>query len=177
MAFSLSYTSSQIIGSRSIIKFVDTSTGSDSNITQRRILLTDFENNPVVPTGITTPYIEWVLADTTILVDVLPYDMALNIVIQWLDINGNVLYESGVALQGFTLYNETFYFSLTQMQAMANNVPPNIISDSNYYTNKSILRVEIDSGNNAITLGNDIVTAQGCYNRATYLSSNQNLFF
>jgi hypothetical protein len=178
MAFSPQYIASQIIGSPSVIKFIDSSTGSDVAITQRRIYLTDYANNPVVPEGATLPYMEWALVDATYLADVLNNtSKAINIVVQWLDVNDNLLYATPLRLQGFSLFAESFYFSLTQMQAMQNNPPPNIVSDSNYYMNKGVLRTELDSALNAVTIGGDIVCAQKCYERADYLVNNQQKFF
>ena len=178
MALSPSYVASQIIGSPSTIKFVDTSTGSDGSIASRRIYLTDYNNSPIVPTGTTATYIVWPLADSTFLADVLNNrSMALNILVEWVDVNGDIVVSVSTRLQGFTLFAESFYFSLTQAQAMQNQPPPTIIGDSEYYSNKGILRTELDSGSQAITIGGDIVSAQGCYDRADFMCNNQQKFF
>jgi hypothetical protein len=167
----------QTIGQPSFILFTDISTGSDIAITQRRIYLKDYKNNPVVPSGTITDYIEWDYADSQINIDVLEKDMALSIFIEWLDIGDIVLYATTARLEGFTLYNETKYYSLTQSQASQNQPPPMIIQDSAYYTNKGILRTEIDNGNQAIVIGSDITTAQAAYDRATFMVLNESKFF
>jgi len=52
-----------------------------------------------------------------------------------------------------------------------------VIQDSTYYNNKLILRVNIDDGNQAISLADDITTAQAAYDRATYMVLNQSDYF
>ncbi len=177
MPLSPAYTASQIIGSPSIIKFVDSSTGSDGSITARRIYLTDYAGNPVVPEGTTTSYILWPLADTTYLADVLLRDMAILATVQWVNTDGDMVVEVADRLQAYTMYNETFYFSLTQAQAMQNQPPPMIMQDSLYYSNKGILRTEIDSATNAVEYGGDITSAQACLDRATEMTDNESNFF
>jgi hypothetical protein len=95
--------------------------------------------------------------------------------VNWVDAGGVTLYTK-TSLAGFTLYNETFYYSLTQGQA-AISQPSYILQDTTYFSNKSKLRCLIDSGNQSITLGYDITSAQICYDLATAMVSNQNLFF
>jgi hypothetical protein len=166
----------QLGGSPSVIYVQDTSTGSDVAIASRRVYLTDYEGNYVVPDGTTTDYVVWTLAvGNTIAIDCLTQDMALSITVEWLDAGGVVLYTKTV-LSGFTAFNETFYYSLTQGQA-AISQPSFILQDTTYFSNKMKLRVLLDSGNQAITLGYDITSAQLCYDLATVMVTNQNLYF
>jgi len=177
MAITVSFTTSQVVGAPQNIVLVDGSTGSDVSAVSRRIYFQTAISTYLVPSGTTTSYIEWPLASgNTLTSDVLTTDQALNVTLAYVDINGSVV-ASDTALRGFTLYNETFYYSLTQAQASQNQPPPMIIQDSNYYSNKMILRTEIDSGNQAISLGDDIVSAQNCYERATYMVTNQGDYF
>lgn len=179
MPLTPNFSSSQTTGEPSIVVLTDTSSGSDINIVNRRVYLVNSEGDYVVPTGTTTDYVVWPIVSgtgDTIDIDCLTEDAALDITVNWVDISG-VTVETKTTLCGFTLTNETFYYSLTQAQASQSQPPPMIIQDSNYYTNKMILRVQIDSGNNAITLGNDITTAQNCYDLATYMTNNQDLYF
>lgn len=166
------FTTSQTQGSPSIIKLTDTATGSNVAITGRRILLVDNVGNYVKPDGNLTDYIVWALADTTIDIDCLSTDMALNITVNWVDVSGATI-ETKTILNGFTLYNEQFYYNLTTKQSSN----PLRLDNENYAKNKSMLRMYIDSGNQAITNGNDIKNAQLSYDKATYLSNNENLFF
>lgn len=178
MALTQDFTTYQTVGYPSIITIEDTSTGTDAEVTQRRVTLVDYQGGYVVPSGTTTTYVDFPidsLSGDTLDIDCLTSDKALSITVQWLDVNNVVLY-SKTYLKGFTLYNESFYYSLTQSQATQAS-PPNIIQDTLYYSNKMILRVEIDAGNQAISYGSDIVTAQSSYDRATKLRLNENYYF
>lgn len=172
MPLSASFSASQNYGLPSVIKLTDTSTGSDASIASRRVYLTKQNGSFLVPSGTTTDYIVWLYANSTISIDALDKDYSLNVVVQWLDSDGNVLYTSSQTY-GFTLYNEQFLYDLTQDQTSNYT----IIQDANYYNNKMQMRVEIDSGDQAIELANDIAGAQGCYDRATAFRLSQNIYF
>lgn len=173
MALTPNFTVSQSSGTPNIITASDTSTGSDVAITQRRIFLLKADGTYLVPTGTTTNYIQWAWANSTIALNVLTKDTALAITVQWLDINNTVLYTKTISF-GFTAYNETFYYSLTQGEVPI--VTPTMIN-TNYYQNKMQLRVFIDSGNQAISFASDIYSAQVAYDNATYLVTNANFNF
>ena len=162
MAFSPSFTASSVSGAPSQIIFTDTSTGTDGAITSRQIYIATDSGTFLVPTGTTTDYIVWVIANATKNVDVLDKDYALILTVNWLNVSGTVLY-SATGLVGFTSYNEEFDYQLTQL--LSGN--PLLINDNNFYTNKSDLRTDIDSGNQAIVLAADIFGAQQSYDRAT----------
>lgn len=177
MPITADFTTSQVVGNPAEIVITDTSTGSDPSASTRRVYLQNALGEYVVPDGNPSDeYILWPIGDGPLTIDVLDEDAALSITLAYVDSGGTVL-ASDTQLCGFTLYNETFYYSLTQAQAMQNQPPPMIMQDTQYYNNKMKLRVEIDSGNQAISLGGDITTAQECYDRATYLRINQNDFF
>lgn len=174
MAFAPSFESSQIIGLPMNIVLTDDSSGSDGTISSRRIYITDYNGNSVVPPGNANPvYILWPYANSTItLTNILPtQDMAFFIQVDWLNVSNAVLY-SETKLQNFTLYSESFYYSLTQQQTGN----PSIIQDTSYYNNKMILRCSIDESSNAV-LFNDISSAQSALNRAAFLIANENNFF
>lgn len=83
MAFSQSFVCSQVIGDPSRIYFEDTSTGSDIGIVERRIYLQLYDGTYLVPSGTTTDYIVWPLAQTTFSVDILDADKAISIKVDW----------------------------------------------------------------------------------------------
>ncbi len=167
------FSTSQTVGAPESINFVDTSTGSDGAISERRIYLAQADGTFLVPSGTTTDYIVWALADTTITIDdILPKDMGLNITVVWVNSGGTTLYDK-FRLTGFTLFNETFDYNLTQ-QCSGN---PLLINDNDFFENKSKLRTMIDSGNNAIEFASDIFGANQCYNIATELRLSSQYFF
>lgn len=178
MPLSVSFTTTQVIGAPQNVVVTDTTSGSDGTAVSRRLYFQTATSTYLVPDGNpSSQYVEWPLADgNTITLDILDEDMALDITLSYVT-SGGANVASATALRGFTLYNETFYYSLTQAQASQNQPPPMIIQDSQYYSNKMILRVEIDGGNQAISYGDDIVSAQNCYSRATYMVQHENDFF
>jgi len=166
------FTAVQTAGLPSKILFTDTSTGSDGAIVSRRIYIAKDDGTFLVPSGTSTSYIVWPYANSSITVDCLDKDYALLLTGEWLDVNNAVLY-SKVILQGVTLYNETFDYSLTQMMA-AN---PLLINDNDFWENKSTLRTYIDAGNQAITVASDQTNAQICYDEATDLRLSSQYYF
>lgn len=179
MAITASFSTSQVVGSPQNIVLTDTSTGSDVTATTRRIYIVNAAGEYITESGTTeaVAYTEFPLADgNSITLDVLDFDSALYITLTYNTVAGAVV-ATVTNLRGFTLYNESFYYSLTQAQAMQNQPPPMIMQDNEYYTNKGIFRTEIDAGNNAIEYGSDITSAQAAYDRATYMRDNQNIYF
>jgi hypothetical protein len=172
MAFVPNFTASQYSGTPSVITLTDTSTGTDGTIAKRRVYLLQANGTFLVPPGTSTTYIAWDLVDPSINLDVLSQDSALSITVQWLT-TGNTVVTSKTISFAFTAYNETFYYGLTESQ-VANS---NLSASTNWYQTKLILRVEIDSADQAITFASDIYSAQAALNRATYISTNQALFF
>jgi len=152
----------------------DSSTGSDVNITQRRIFLLKADGTYLVPTGTSTSYVQWAYASTSINLDVLTSDTALSILVQWLDVSNTVLYTKTIAY-GFSAYGETFYYGLTQGQIAITN--PALALSFEYYRNKMLFRVYLDSASQAISFASDIYAAQTCYNLESQMIVNQaNLF-
>jgi len=179
MPITASFTTSQEVGSPQNIVLTDTSTGSDVTATTRRIYIVNAAGEYITESGTTTAvaYTEFPLADgSSITLDVLDFDMALYITLTYNTVAGAVV-ATVTNLRGFTLYNRSFYYTLTQAQAMQNQPPPMIMQDSNYYTNKGILITEIEAGDNAIEYGSDITSAQAAYDRATYMVAKQNTYF
>lgn len=164
MPLTANFAASQTLGEESIITLTDNSTGSDGSVTQRRVYLRKADGTFLVPDGTSTEYIVWAYADTSIDINVLPYDMALQIVVQWLNVSNSILYDK-TETSGFTMYNETFNYGLAQM--MAGN--PVLINDNQFWSNKLKLSELIDSGDEAIALASDLYNAQQCYDMATTL--------
>jgi hypothetical protein len=166
------FTATQFSGTPSVITLTDTSTGSDVTIASRRVYLLQANGTFLVPAGTTTDYVVWDLVDTSIDLDVLSQDSALSITVQWMSGLNTVVTSKTISF-AFTAYNETFYYGLTESQ-VANS---NLSASTNWYQSKLVLRVEIDSADQSITFASDIYSAQAALNRATYISTNQALFF
>lgn len=171
MSLTANFETSQTYGVPDSINFVDTSTGTDGTITSRRVYMKTSANTYLVEQGTTTTYEVWDYANSTITLSVLPKDYALEITVQWMA--GGTVVTSKVYTLGFTLYNETFDYQLTQV--LSGN--PLVINDNNFFPNKSDLRVNIDGGNQAIFFATDIFSAQQCYDRATNLRLGSQYYF
>lgn len=173
MSYTVNFATSQTLGIPNVINFTDTSSGVfDTNIDSRRVYMMDSANNYLVELGTTTNYEYWDINYDTISFDVLAKDMALFVTVEWLDAADLIISSKSYTL-GFTLYNETFDYQLTQV--LSGN--PLVINDHNFFMNKSDLRVNIDGGNQSVYFATDIYAAQQCYDRATNFRLNSPYFF
>lgn len=181
MATVPNFTASQSSGTPSIITLNDTSTGTNTtSIAKRRVYLLQANGTFLVPAGTTNDYSDWAITNTAIVpfppislsLNVLSQDSALSVTVQWLT-SANAVVTSKTISFAFTAYNETFYYGLTESQ-VANS---NLTASTNWYQNKLILRVELDSALQAVTFASDIFSAQAALNRATFISTNSSYFF
>lgn len=168
MAFNASF---EIIPSNnpSLIILSDNSTGSDAGLTGRTIYIYDATGNLFVPA------VSWAIANTSITLDILSSDQALNIRCDWassapLSPPSSYTYSK---INAFVLYGQQYAYSLTMDQA-AN---PSIAQDQNFYQNKLQLFCEILAAQNAIDIGASVFNAQLCIDRYTYLINNSQYFF
>lgn len=175
MAITPNFTRGQTLGLPREINLVDTSTGSDTqSITKRRVYITDKDGNYIVEEGTTTDYEEWndYPATTTITLDVLDYDMAVNIRVDWLNAS-NVVQQTKTILSDFTLYAKTYYIFLTKAQSSNSNLRNN----ANFYQNYIKLLVSIKEADDSVVLLSDIGSSQAALNRARKLIDNPSNFF
>lgn len=172
MALTQNFSATQLLGLPNIIVVTDTSTGSDVNVTSRRVYLRDAYNDDVLPAGTTTDYVAWDIAETSINIDCLTKDMALSITVDWLDVNETVLYTKN-SVVGFTSYNEDFLYQLNSH--IANKYQRT--ADGGFVQNYLEVRMRIDSGNQAVLLGADIAKAQACYDLATEIRLKSSYLF
>lgn len=172
MALTPAFTASQSGLTPNIVTLADTSTGSDSNITQRRVYFQNSQGSYVVSSGTTTSYMTWSYADSSQTFDILTEDLALAITVQWLDVSNTVLY-SLTQLYCFPQYNKNFFYYLLQQQALT----PSIYQDTNYANNLANYWVQIIGAIQAVEIGADISASQNNLNKATFMMDNQNDFF
>lgn len=153
------------------VTITDDSGGSDVNITQRRIFVSDSIGNYLTGNGIVN-YDVWAYSDASITLSILTEDLGVDIVVQWLDVNDAILYtyDNTYALPQF---NKQFLYYLVQLQGLT----PGIVVDTNYSGNLAIFWTNIIAGINAVEFGNDIAACQNCFNRATYMRLNESLYF
>lgn len=172
MAFSPSFSISRTALNDAIVIATDDSQGADAAITQRRITLTDSNNNTLVTSGTTTSYNAWALVTNPINLSLLTTDTAVSILVEWLNVSNVVLYSS---TQSYCLanYSKSFLYYLEQMQSLT----PFIVQDSNYSANLAALWACVRGALNAVEEGNDIAASQNALNRANNYRLNQSLYF
>lgn len=155
-----------------IIILSDTSTGSDGNISFRKVYITDDDGNYLVPAGTTTDYTVWSYSDTSISLNVLSYDMAVSIRVDWCDVDGTQLYTL-TQQYCFALYNKQFLYQLVEMQALT----PSIVQDTVYFYNLAEFWALIRSAINSVELNDDISASQNCLDKATDMRIAQDTYF
>jgi hypothetical protein len=151
------------------ILLTDTSTGSDGAVTDRQVSILNAAGAPIAG----SPF-DWPIAQASITLSPFAIDQAVNIIVNWNNNTGTVLYTKS-QLFAAVQYAEQFYYSLTQQQAATTNL--SILNDLPYFTNKSKLRLFIDSAVNAISVGADIFSAQFCISLYQGFLQNPNLYF
>ncbi|MES2382410.1 MAG: hypothetical protein V4538_15290 [Bacteroidota bacterium] len=174
-AFTPNFSATQTLGNPSIINFQDTSTGTpDVLVVVRRIYITNAEGNYITANGVftTATYTTWLLADATTSVDCLTQDTACYVRVTWNEVGGTALYDK-IVLYGFYSYTQDFLLQLTK-----NQIPnPQILADTNYWSNKSKLHTLLKDAINAVEIGADIYSAQNSLNLGNYLIQNSADFF
>lgn len=172
MPLSPSIAVSQSALTPSNITIVDDSSGSDGAIASRRVYIQTATGTYLIESGTTTDYEVWAYADASITLDVLTQDECVNILVQWLNSGGSVLYsyENQYALAE---YNKQFLATLVAAQGLT----PGIVQDTNYSGNIAIFWTNIIAGINQVEFAGDIAGGQDCFNRATFMRLNQSMYF
>lgn len=172
MSFTPSFAIAQNPLYPNLVVAVDDSSGSDGAITQRRIFYQTYSGAYLVPTGTSTSYIQWALADTTLSSNILTQDMSVQVTVQWLDVSNTVLYTL-TQYYCLSIYSKQFLYYLVQLQGLT----PPIVADTNYSSNLSIVWANILGAINAIELASDLSASQNCLNRIAFMIQNQSLYF
>ena len=176
MAFNGNFETSQGYPATNEITLVDTSTGSDVNLTERRVYPRNAAGVSVLPSGNTLGYVLWPLPlATPITIDLLPRDVALNIEVVYL--SSSPLPASDYDVTNLfvpTNYTKTFVYNKSQDLA----AQPSIGNDTNWFYYYSRLQSDIDTAELAGTDDIlDISDAQMALDDAYYIMTQQNNFF
>ena len=176
MALSVNFTTSQTLGLSTKITLADTTTGTDSPllVVSRRVYLTDKDGETYVEDGTTTAYEVWdgYPGTTTITLDVLTQDRALNVRVDWVDSGGVALYTKTI-LQDYTLYAKTLYINSIKAQSSNNSLK----NHANFYYNIIKLLVSIKEADDSVTLLDDISSSQAALNRAKKIVDSPSYFY
>jgi len=168
MAFNGSFTIS-VTSDPSAITLVDNSTGSDGGLTGRTIFLYKTDNSLLVAA------IPWSIAQSSITINPLDKDYALNIVVNWISSSPLAppsTYTKSI-IYAFVGYGQAY--SNTLLQFLATN--QQMVNDHSWYMNFTILLLEIQNAQNAISVGANIGNAQAAILRYQLLLTNANDYF
>jgi len=150
----------------------DTSTGSDVAIAARHIYFQTNQGTYLVVTGTTTDYEVWAYANSSQTWNLLPTDHAVNIIVNWVDVNGATLYTlNGLYCLRQNLKNFVVY--LGQLQA----ITPSILQDPIYAANLSTFWAYVEYANSMVEWGADISNSQNLLDKATYMMQKEAIFF
>lgn len=144
----------------------DTSTGSDGAIVSRSISLFTVQN------VLLAPPIPWPLATNPITINPLTTDLALNIIVTWLDSGGAVLYTLG-QIAAFTGYGEQFNYNLIQTETSS----PGILQDVNYQNYVNTLNNYLTNAVKAISVGQSLGNSEAMILKEIFLVKNSNLYY
>lgn len=172
MAFVQDFSIAQTPQNPALCIFEDTSTGADAAIVSRLITVVNAAGTYVVPSGNSGNTIVWALATNPYTVTLLTQDTAASVTVDWLDINGAVLYTK-TQTYCFSEFNKSFLYYLIQQQAQA--YP--IIQDTNYWSNVGIFWINIIGAIKAVELADDIAGSQASLDRSTYMQANAQNYF
>ena len=172
MAFIQNFTIAQTLGNPGIINLTDTSTGVDATIISRKVYLITNASIYLVPTGTSTSFITWAIGSTSIAIDALKKDMALNIRVDWNNVSGTTLYTKTI-LSNFQMYNSNFNYQLVNDEA--NGLAS--LNSPNWLTSRMKLYVSLRDANVAVTDMSSITNGQNANDRGTFLRLNLNNFY
>lgn len=165
------FTVSQSAVTPGTVTVTDTSTSITGTIAKRRVYVQDAYGNYLTGNN-SVDYDEWALADTSIALDILTQNSAVNTRVDWLTA-ANAVVQTLNNNYGLSEYGKQFFFYLVQLLGLT----PSIYQDSNYSGNLALLWTNIIAGDNAVEYGNDVAGAQNCYDRATEMQNNQSTYF
>lgn len=168
MAFNSDFTIA-VSSDPSAIILSEASTGSDPNLTDRTINIYKSDGSQLVAS------IDWPIAQSSITINPLTKDYALNIVVLW---------TSSMPLPPPSTYTQSHIYAFvgygqqysnTLLEFLATN--QQLVNDQGWYSNFSILLLEIQNAQNAINVGANLGNAQAAILRYQKLITNKNLYF
>lgn len=173
MPLSPNFTSSEGLSNLNLVTFLDTSTGSDGGLTERRIYCRLANGNWLTTSGESTTiaYEVWNIADLSITLSLLSQSTTANVTVNWM--TGSTVTYTKTILTIWNLYDYIFSFGLIQSQTAT----PSIINDNSYYSNFFAFITNIWNSETAVTYGNDLYSSQGALNVNQNMINNANFYF
>lgn len=175
MPFSGSFTITPAATDPTSFTITDTSTGSDTNLTDRNIYLYEASGALLLPAVATTNYIDWPIAagSTLAITGLLTQDYSLNIVVNWISSSPEMGGVYTYALL-YTFTGNTTLFINGLIQEIAAN--PALQNSYNFMGNLAWMYVYLNNALNATAFMQQF-SAQQALNLAQNLIVNQSLYF
>lgn len=175
MPFAGSFTITPVATDPTSFVITDTSTGSDTNLTDRQIFLYQSNGVLLLPAGSTTNYIDWPISagSSLTITGLLTVDYSLNILVNWISsapIGGSTY--TFTLLYTFT--GNTTLFINGLIQEIAAN--PQLENSYNFMGNLAKMYVFVQNALNATTYMQQF-SAQGALNQAQNLILNASILF
>lgn len=172
MSFVPSFAASQHYSTPLRITLTDASTGSDTDVVERRVYVQDYTGAYLKETGQSADYKVWLLVETTVNLDLLLKDTAVKITVLYVNVSGTTLY-TNVQYVDCDANGQSGKYSI--LQKWVSN--PAIINDVNYLTGLQQLETYLDGAIGAIATGQNLTLSQQCLDGAKYMIDNQSIFF
>jgi len=173
MPLTANFSTSESLSTLSQVTFLDTSSGSDSGLTIRKIFIRLANGNWLTTAGESSTIAseDWPIADASITLSLLTQSTTASVTVNWY--TGSTPTYTKTLLQEWDLYDYLFAFGLIQSQTAT----PSIIQDVNYYSNFFEFITNIWNSESAVIYGNDIYSSQAALNRNQNFINNANLYF
>lgn len=177
MAFTGVFSITQTSDITSLVVTDDSSYADEAQGTfsTRRITLFKVDTTTLVPSGVTTTYIDWPFTDgnTKTITGVLLRDYSLSANVLWIS-NSPQPGSTYTATEVVTFLNYINDFLYGKVQQLAAN--NTLLNDTNWYTSLTKVYNEKENAEQG-TLYDDQYASQSAINRAYYLIDNESMFF
>ncbi len=173
MPLSPNFSTSESLSVLSNVTFIDTSTGSDNTLTERRIYIRLANGNWLTTSGesSTEAYETWNISNQSITLSLLGQSTTASVTVKWM--TGSTPTYILTKLQEWDLYDYIFAFGLIQNQTAA----PGIIQDTTYYSNFMKFITNIWGSEAAVDYGNDLYSSQSLLNANQNMINNSTFYF
>lgn len=175
MAFNGAYTAVQAANGTDVV-FTDTSSGSDVNLTGRRIYPYKADASVLVPSGNTLGYIDWPLStgSTLTVSGLLQKDYALNITVLWLSTNPLAPPSTYTATTLYGFVRNTKNFIYNKLQNL--DAQPGLLNVQGWQMSLFSLYNEVSNCGLSVEYF-DLYKAQAALDRAQSIIQNQRFNF
>lgn len=167
------FSTAQGLSVNSNVTFTDTSTGSDLGLTSRRIKI-QLSNGKYLTTNgqfDAVTYETWAIGDLTLTLDLLDKSTVANVTVDWMT-GGTATYTKTILCE-WNLYDYLFQFGLLQVQTSK----PDVLNDSDYLKSSYAFLLNLKNSETAVTLMDDLYSAQAALDKNYWMITHQNNYF